>query len=304
MSKTKDQWIREATKQYQDNFDSYLLGDIDYPNYLEKEQGIANTSVFAKQLLEDRNQYQQQLVDAIAAPELVNRYGKDQWSLNGIRALRTRGFHVPVGYHTPGSTLPGFAKAFVRADNLVDQENARIFFSGYHAGKPLEELLQTVRHEGSHFVASALNEERLVRMMDSLYSSQGKDRLEHFYPGASTDNFSDMSNLMHMARIQAKKAQDNLSGELPSQFANLRTITPDIYNNAQLSDEDKLALLNSAPQFKKIHGNGGWTRSLPGDTSWGDFIRIIEQGVGENSILDALKSWTEKPDRERGQHGK
>jgi len=304
-SGTMAQWESHWSGIAEDLFAEYSE-KADWDGYDKEVKNLRRQmpSAWAKRFDERKATKERELEATLHSDEFIKQYGKDPWSRKGIRNLKELKRTVPFGIANraamPGSTV---AQVITTKNRPDGPDDARAFFSGKafnQVGNDLKTnggLGPIIRHEASHTEFDALGEERLVRAMDGLYHPQNS--YQKIHGDADPSEWGMYSRLMQMAQSAGADSNDSMA-PVPSYLEGRRRIPADDPVLSNLSNGQRLELLNSASQFDKINHNG-LSRSLPGDTAWGDFMRGTERLLGTNSATKAMKRWSELPYAERKQ---
>lgn len=293
-------WADYGTK----NLKEYKKGVQEWGDYIANEKAISEAipPYLREELVESGNKFKAQINDIRNSPEFMEQYGRDPWSAAGIKKLREQEIHVPLGYGRSGALMEGNILGSVGRRGVFGEE--RMFMAGGAKGSPrdgteYENLAGTLRHEGTHLLQVGLNEEKRVRALDAIYNGDtGKKEYSKFY--GEDANPKDWDNLRsHLNYGKKHQTKEEVKSYGPGEIREMRKLTKDDPRLKNLSDDDYLAVLRAAGSFDNIRQDSA-TRSLPGDTTWGDFVRYIEDNVvGERDITKSMKAWTEVPTRER-----
>lgn len=213
------------------------------------------------------------------------KYSQDAWSRAGLAGLRTLPRYVPMGFGMQNMTLPMDALAAVES-NAKTGIPERAFFSGGVAQRGNPDLPAVLRHEGNHVVGARDGGD--VEHMDSFYGHR---------PIAPPD-FSMLRRILDKAAPYSRKDAESLKYAGPPVLQRDRNITPEDIQQAGLTSKEYLQLIDAAHTIDSTTPTV-IKRTLPGDTMWGDFIRGIQDIVGEGDITNAMKAWSETPDQQR-----
>lgn len=225
-------------------------------------------------------------VDAVLNDKAqMAKYSQDAWSRAGLAGLRTLPRYVPLGYGMQNMTLPMDALAAIQNDVKTGTPE-RAFFSGEVAQKGNPILPAVLRHEGNHIVGAEDGAD--VEQMDSFYGHR---------PIAPPD-FAMLRTILDKAAPYSRKDAESLKYAGPPILQRDRNITPEDIQQAGLTSKEYLQLIDAAHTVDRTTPRH-IKRTLPGDTMWGDFIRGIQDVVGEGDITNAMKAWTETPDQQR-----
>lgn len=214
----------------------------------------------------------------------MGHYSQDAWSRAGLKALMTLPKYVPVGFGMGNTTLPQAGLAAV--ERGVDGKHQRAYFTGAIANKGFKDLPAVLRHEANHLVGAKDGED--VEYMDSFYGHRP----------IAPPSFAILGKMLEKASPYAKKDYESLKYAGPRSLQTDRSITPEDIAKAGLTPQEYLQLIDAAHTLDEVTGNQ-IKRTLPGDTLWGDFIRNVQNVVGEGEITNAMKAWTETPDYQR-----
>lgn len=225
-------------------------------------------------------------VDAVLNDKAqMAKYSQDAWSRAGLAGLRTLPRYVPLGLGMQNMALPMDAWAAIQSDTRTGTPE-RAFFSGDIAQKGHPMLPAVLRHEGNHIVGAKDGAD--VEHMDSLYGHR---------PIAPPD-FAMLRRILDKAAPYSRKDAESLKYVGPPVLQRDRNITPEDIQQSGLTSKEYLQLIDAAHTIDRTTPRH-IKRTLPGDTMWGDFIRGVQDVVGEGDITNAMKAWTEVPDQQR-----
>jgi len=225
-------------------------------------------------------------VDAVLNDKTqMAKYSQDAWSRAGLAGLRTLPRYVPLGYGMQNMALPMDSWAAIQSDAKTGIPE-RAFFSGEAAQKGNPILPSVLRHEGNHIVGAEDGAD--VEHMDSFYGHRS----------IAPPDFGMLKRIMNKAAPYAKKDTESLKYVGPPILQRDRNITEEDIKQAGLTSKEYLQLIDAAHTLDQTTPRH-IKRTLPGDTMWGDFVRVIQDVVGEGDITNAMKAWTEVPDQQR-----
>lgn len=225
-------------------------------------------------------------VDAVLNDKTqMAKYSQDAWSRAGLAGLRTLPRYVPLGLGMQKRLLPMDAWAAIQSDTKTGGAS-RAFFSGDIAQKGHPNLPIVLRHEGNHIVGAKDGAD--VEHMDSFYG----------YRTIAPPDFAMLKTILAKAAPYSKKDAESLKYAGPPILQRDRNITPEDIQQAGLTSKEYLQLIDAAHTVYRTTPQHIY-RTLPGDTLWGNFIRGIQDAVGEGDITNAMKAWTEVPDQQR-----
>lgn len=190
-------------------------------------------------------------------------YAQDPWSRKALNKFKPEYLYIPLGYE--GSYIEGHTNGLIPS---WDQDRVAIAGAAMRENhKPLPAL---IRHEASHRTNQALFEESLVRKMDGIYSDI--DKFPKAY-GDPTNNWRSFIGLMELAKQHGERTPYENE---PEYMRNKETIRVEDLDFANFTPQQKLELLNHAPNFDRFEPRF-LKRDLPHVGIWDEFVNKAKQ---------------------------